>query len=95
MSRGTKNKADCRADTRGGAWAGIPKVVLASEAYRTLTPFERAVLVAKGGEITRPIPFNPIRREIVAVWDMGNINVNQRSQDPKARNGSWVYLRIP
>lgn len=45
MSRRAKNKADCRADTRGGPWAGIPKVVLASEAYRTLSPFERAVLV--------------------------------------------------
>lgn len=44
-NRRGKSKADCRADTRGGAWAGIPKVVLASEAYRTLTPLQRAVLV--------------------------------------------------
>jgi hypothetical protein len=33
-----------------------------------------------------------VRRTLTAVWDMGNVNSNQRSQDAKARNGAWVYL---
>lgn len=45
MSKRTKNKADCRADTRGKPWAGVPHVVLESEAYRTLKPIERSVLL--------------------------------------------------
>lgn len=36
-SRG-KHKADHRADTRGGGFAGIPLCVINSDAYRHLTP---------------------------------------------------------
>jgi hypothetical protein len=37
-------KSDHRADTRGGRFAGLPHVVLKSEAYRHLSAMERAVL---------------------------------------------------
>ena len=40
-----KQKADCRADTRGGSWAGIPKCLIDSPAYRDLSLHARAVLV--------------------------------------------------
>lgn len=40
-----KGKADCRADTRGGSWAGIPKCLIDSPAYRALSLHARAVLV--------------------------------------------------
>lgn len=40
-----KQKADCRADTRGGPWAGIPKCLIDSAAYRDLSLHARAVLV--------------------------------------------------
>ena len=42
---GKRQKADCRADTRGGSWAGIPKVLIDSAAYRDLSLHARAVLV--------------------------------------------------
>jgi len=42
---GKKQKADCRADTRGGSWAGIPKCLIDSPAYRDLSLHARAVLV--------------------------------------------------
>lgn len=44
MSR-RKVRADCRADTRGGPWAGIPICVIKSAAYRDLSLWARAVLV--------------------------------------------------
>ena len=44
MARG-KVKADCRADTRGGSWAGIPKCLVDSAAHRDLSLHARAVLV--------------------------------------------------
>ncbi|MBB6190566.1 hypothetical protein FHS51_000779 [Sphingobium wenxiniae] len=40
-----KARADCRADTRGGAWAGIPVCVVNSPAYRDLSLWARAILV--------------------------------------------------
>ncbi len=40
-----KVRADCRADTRGGAWAGIPVCVINSPAYRDLSLWARAVLI--------------------------------------------------
>ena len=40
-----KVKADCRADTRGERWAGIPTVLIKSAAYRDLSLHARAVLV--------------------------------------------------
>lgn len=40
-----KIKADCRADTKGGSWAGIPKCLIDSPAYRALSLHARAVLV--------------------------------------------------
>jgi hypothetical protein len=40
-----KQKADCRADTRGGPWAGIPRCVIDSAAYRSLSVHARAVMV--------------------------------------------------
>ncbi len=43
--KGKKVRADCRADTRGGSWAGIPKVLVDSAAYRDLSLHARAVLV--------------------------------------------------
>jgi hypothetical protein len=42
---GKKQKADCRADTRGGGFAGIPVCVIESPAYRSLSLWARAVLV--------------------------------------------------
>ncbi len=44
MARG-KQKADHRADNRGGPWAGLPHVVLDSLAYRHLSLWGRAVLI--------------------------------------------------
>lgn len=40
-----KSQADCRADTRGGRWAGIPVCVIQSAAYRDLSLCARALLV--------------------------------------------------
>lgn len=40
-----KARADCRADTRGGPWAGIPVCVVNSPAYRHLSLWARAILV--------------------------------------------------
>lgn len=37
--------ADCRADTRGGSWAGIPKCLIDSLAYRSLSVHARSVLI--------------------------------------------------
>lgn len=45
MSRRRKPRADCRADTRGGPWAGIPVCVIKSDAYRDLSLRARALLV--------------------------------------------------
>lgn len=45
MSRRAKVKADCRADTRGKPWAGIPLVVIQSAAYRDCSVHARAILV--------------------------------------------------
>ena len=45
MRKGRKVKADCRADTRGGPWAGIPVCVIESAAYRDCSVHARAVLV--------------------------------------------------
>jgi general secretion pathway protein K len=53
---------------------------------------QRTYRVQAWGETNRGVIFNPVRSTITAVWDMGNINSNQRSQDAKARNGAWVYL---
>ncbi|MFZ5701810.1 MULTISPECIES: hypothetical protein [Pseudomonadota] len=41
----SKPKAPCRADTRGGQWAGLPWVVIDSPAYQALSLYARAVLV--------------------------------------------------
>lgn len=41
----SKPKAPCRADTRGGQWAGLPWVVIDSAAYQALSLYARAVLV--------------------------------------------------
>jgi hypothetical protein len=38
-------KADCRADTRGGSWAGIPVCLTRSAAYRACSVHSRAILV--------------------------------------------------
>jgi hypothetical protein len=40
-----KIKADCRADTRGEPWAGIPICVIKSPAYRDCSVHARAILV--------------------------------------------------
>lgn len=45
MGKSRKIKADCRADTRGGPWAGIPVCVIESAAYRDCSVHARAVLV--------------------------------------------------
>ncbi len=55
---------------------------------------QRTYRVVASGTVHRGDQFPPLTREITAVWDMGNVNANQRSQDAKARNGSWVYLKI-
>lgn len=44
-------KADCRADTRGGSWAGIPICVINSAAYRSLSLAARATLVELVGRM--------------------------------------------
>lgn len=44
MGRGRKQQADQRADLRGAGFIGLPIVVHKSEAYRSLSPFDRAVL---------------------------------------------------
>jgi len=38
-------KADCKADTRGGRWAGIPVCLIESAAYRHCSVHARAILV--------------------------------------------------
>lgn len=38
-------QADCRADTRGGRWAGIPVCVIESAAYRHCSVHAKAILV--------------------------------------------------
>lgn len=43
--RSSKQKADCRADTRGGRWAGIPICLIESPSWRDLSLHARAVLV--------------------------------------------------
>ncbi|MHA3840489.1 hypothetical protein ACX0GZ_04630 [Sphingomonas aestuarii] len=45
MAKKAKQRADHRADNRGGAWAGIPHCVIDSLAYRHLSLWGRAVLV--------------------------------------------------
>ncbi len=40
-----KVKADCRADTRGGPWAGIPVCVINSAAFRDCSVHARAILI--------------------------------------------------
>lgn len=40
-----KNRADHRADTRGGALSGLPHVVSDSAAFLSLAPFDRCVLM--------------------------------------------------
>lgn len=40
-----KVKADCRADTRGGPWAGIPVCVIKSAAFRDCSVHARAILI--------------------------------------------------
>jgi type II secretory pathway component PulK len=55
---------------------------------------QRTYRVEAWGQVTRHEVYPPILRHLTAVWDMGNVNSNQRSQDPKARNGAWVYARI-
>jgi hypothetical protein len=44
MPRRAKQKADHRADNRGGPWAGLPHCVIDSLAYRDLSLWSRAVL---------------------------------------------------
>lgn len=40
-----KQKPDCRADTRGGPWVGIPKCLVDSAAYRSLSAHARSILI--------------------------------------------------
>lgn len=56
--------ADCRADTRGGPWAGIPLCVINSAAYRDLSLHARAVLVEIVARMNG--------------WNNGAIGVSQR-----------------
>jgi hypothetical protein len=55
---------------------------------------QRTYRVETWGEITRAAPFPTIRRELTAVWDMGNVNTNQRSPDARERNGAWLFLAV-
>lgn len=48
----SKPKADCRADTRGGSWAGLPKCLIDHAAYRHLGLHARAVLVELTARMT-------------------------------------------
>ena len=59
-----KVRADCRADTRGGAWAGIPLCVINSAAHRHLSLYARAILVEITGRMNG--------------WNNGAIAVSQR-----------------
>lgn len=45
MSRRRKIRADCRADTRGGPWAGIPVCVIKSAAFGDLSYCARSLLL--------------------------------------------------
>ena len=54
----------------------------------------RTYRVEAWGQVTRNAVMNPILREVTAVWDMGNVNINQRSTDTKARNGAWIYVHV-
>ncbi len=54
---------------------------------------QRTYRLEAWGEVTRFPPFTPLRRTVNAVWDMGTVNINQRSTEARARNGAWVYLR--
>lgn len=45
MGRKKRQQADNRADLRGGGFIGLPQVVHKSKAYRSLSVFERAVLL--------------------------------------------------
>jgi hypothetical protein len=54
----------------------------------------RTYRVEAWGQVTRNAIMNPILRKLTAVWDMGNVNVNQRSTDTKARNGAWIYVHV-
>lgn len=55
---------------------------------------QRTYRVEAWGQVRRHEIHPPILRKIEAVWDMGNVNSNQRSQDAKARNGAWVYVKV-
>ena len=55
---------------------------------------QRTYRVEAWGQVTRHSIFPPILRKITAVWDMGNVNSNQRSTDAKARNGAWVHVQV-
>ncbi|MDB5662874.1 MAG: hypothetical protein JWN59_1212 [Sphingomonas bacterium] len=59
----SKVKADYRADTRGGSWAGLPVCLIESPAYRHLSLYARAILV----EITAKM----------RGWNNGEIAVSQ------------------
>ena len=54
---------------------------------------QRTYRVQAWGETSRNVILNPVRRTLTAIWDSANVNANQRSQDAKARNGAWIYLR--
>ncbi len=55
---------------------------------------QRTYRLEAWGAVDRGIGLEPLRRTLMTVWDMGTVNVNMRSTDPKSRNGAWVYLRI-
>jgi len=56
---------------------------------------QRTYRVEAWGQVDRHIVVGPpLMAKLTAVWDMGNINTNQRSTDAKARNGAWVYVHL-
>ena len=56
---------------------------------------QRTYRVEAWGQVDRHVVLGPpLMTKLTAVWDMGNVNSNQRSTDAKARNGAWVYIHV-
>lgn len=75
MAKKAKQRADHRADNRGGAWAGIPHCVLDSLAYRHLSLWGRAVLL----EIVREMNG----------YNNGEIGISQRQLADRLRTTNF------
>jgi hypothetical protein len=80
-----KGKADHRADTRGQGFAGVPKAVLKSAAYRNLSIFARAVFLEIVGE------FNGYNNGEIVV-SFGQLQERLRNSNRRKISASVVEL---